>query len=75
MRVSVDSGQALAVGQPELLFPCNCFDSGRYYEVAPDSKHFLLIQNAEPVSPVAQINVVLGWRSELERQMREKQAP
>ena len=74
MRVPVDSGHALAVGRPELLFPCNCFDSGRYYEVTPDSKHFLLIQNAQPVSPVAQINLVLGWGGELERRMREKAA-
>jgi hypothetical protein len=74
MRVTVDSGHALAVGRPELLFPCNCLNSGRYYEVTPDAKHFLLIQNAQPVSPVAQINLVLGWGSELERQMREKPA-
>jgi hypothetical protein len=72
MRVTVDAGQALAVGRPELLFPCNCFDSGRFYEVTPDAKHFLLIQNVQPVSPVAQINLVLGWGGELERQMREK---
>ena len=74
MRVTVDSGHALAVGRPELLFPCNCVDSGRYYEVTPDAKHFLLIQNAQPESPVAQINLVLGWGGELERQMREKPA-
>jgi len=42
--------------------------------VTPDAKHFLLIQNAQPVSPVAQINLVLGWGGELERQMREKPA-
>jgi hypothetical protein len=40
--------------------------------VTPDAKHFLLIQNVQPVSPVAQINLVLGWGGELERQMREK---
>ena len=74
MRITVDSGHALAVGRPELLFPCNCVDSGRYYEVTPDAKHFLLIQNAQPESPVAQINLVLGWGGELERQMREKPA-
>jgi Tol biopolymer transport system component len=72
MRVTVDSSRALAVGRPELLFPCDCFDSGRYYEVTPDDKHFLLIQNAQPVSPVAQINLVLGWGAELERRIREK---
>ena len=27
MRVTVDSGHALAVGRPELLFPCNCVNS------------------------------------------------
>jgi WD40 repeat protein len=74
MRVTVDSSHALAVGRPELLFPCNCYDSGRYYEVTPDGKHFLLIQSAQPVSPVTQINLVLGWGGELERQMREKPA-
>jgi Tol biopolymer transport system component len=72
MRVTVDGGQALAVGRPELLFPCNCFESGRHYEVTPDAKHFLLIQNAQPVSPVAELNVVLGWGRELERRMHEK---
>ena len=74
MRVTVDSGPSLAVGRPELLFPCNCFDSGRYYEVTPDDKHFVLIQNAQPVAPVTQINLVLGWGGELERQMRERSA-
>ena len=74
MRVTVDGGQALAVGRPELLFPCNCFDSGRYYEVTPDAKHFVLIQNAQPVSPVAELNLVLGWGHELERRMHEKRA-
>lgn len=74
MRVTVDSTRALAIGRPELLFPCNCFDSGRYYEVMPDAKHFLLIQNAQPESPVTQVNLVLGWGSELERRMREKAA-
>jgi hypothetical protein len=72
MRATVDSSRALAVGRPELLFPCNCFDSGRYYDVTPDDKHFVFIQNAEPESPIAQINLVLGWGSELERQMRDK---
>ena len=74
MRVTVDTGPSLAVGRPELLFPCNCFDSGRYYEVTPDDKHFMLIQSAQPVAPVTQINLVLGWGGELERQMREKSA-
>ncbi len=74
MRVTVDTGPALAVGRPEILFPCNCFDSGRYYEVTPDDKHFLLIQNTQPVSPVTEIHLVLGWGGELERQMREKPA-
>ncbi|HEY6931667.1 MAG TPA: protein kinase [Thermoanaerobaculia bacterium] len=74
MHVTVDSSHALAVGRPDLLFPCNCFDSGRYYDVTPDDKHFVFIQNAEPENPVAQINLVLGWGSELERQMREKRA-
>ncbi len=74
MRVTVDTSHALAVGRPELLFPCNCFDSGRYYEVTPDDKHFLLIQSTQPVSPVTQINLVLGWGGELERQIREKAA-
>jgi Tol biopolymer transport system component len=74
MRVTVDGSRALAVGRPELLFPCNCFESGRYYEVTQDDKHFLLIQNAQPVSPVTQINLVLGWGEDLQRQTRERPA-
>jgi Tol biopolymer transport system component len=74
MRVTVDSTKSLTVGRPELLFPCDCFDSGRYYEVTPDAKHFVLIRNAQPESPVTQVNLVLGWGAELERKMREKAA-
>ena len=74
MHVTVDTSHALAVGRPELLFPCSCFESGRYYEVTPDAQHFLLIQNTQPVSPATQIHLVLGWGGELERQMREKPA-
>ena len=51
MRVTVDTGPSLAVGRPELLFPCNCFDSGRYYEVTPDDKHFVLIQERAAGGP------------------------
>jgi Tol biopolymer transport system component len=67
MRVPVDTARVFSAGKPELLFGCACYESGRYYEVGADGKHFLFIQNAEPVSPVGQINVVLGWRPELER--------
>ncbi|MEP6995811.1 MAG: protein kinase, partial [Acidobacteriota bacterium] len=72
LHVSVDPTHALAAGRPELLFPFNCFNSGRCYDVAPDDKHFLFVQNAQPTSPVTQINVVLGWRGELERRVGEK---
>ncbi|HSS45767.1 MAG TPA: protein kinase, partial [Thermoanaerobaculia bacterium] len=72
MHVSVDPKHALAAGRPELLFPFNSFASGRYYDVAPDDKHFVFVQNAQPTSPVTQINIVLGWRGELERRVWEK---
>ncbi len=73
-RVAVETGHGPAIGRPEPLFPCNCFDSGRYYEVTRDAKHFLLIQTAQPPSPVTRIDVVLGWGGELGRQLSERPA-
>jgi serine/threonine protein kinase/Tol biopolymer transport system component len=67
MRVPVDTARVFSAGRPEALFSCACYESGRYYEVGADGKHFLFIQNTEPVSPVTQLNMMLGWRGELER--------
>jgi hypothetical protein len=74
LRAPVDTAGAFSAGRPERLFSCGCYnESGRFYEIEPDGRQFLFIQNAEPVSPVTQIGVVLGWRGDLERQIREKQ--
>jgi Tol biopolymer transport system component len=74
LHVPVDTGGAFSAGRPERLFPCNCYESGRYYEVAPEKGRFYFIQNAQPTSPVSGINIVLGWGGELEKSARSQAA-
>ena len=74
VRVPLEAVGPFSAGRPERLFPCGCYQSGRYYELAPEKGRFFFIQNAQPTSPVSGINIVLGWGGELERRMREKAA-
>ncbi len=74
MRVPVDTAHAFSAGLPERILSCGCYESGRYYEVGPDGRHFFFIRNAEAVSPITRINMVFGWRGELERRARGETA-
>jgi len=40
---------------------------GRSYDVAPDGKHFVMIEENQKQPPTTQLNVVLNWFSELKR--------
>jgi serine/threonine-protein kinase len=59
-----------SVGKPRLLFEgrfAGGFSYGRKYDLAPDGKRFLMIQENEPPPPTTQYNVVLNWFEELKR--------
>jgi len=74
MAVPVETKPAFSAGRPELLFSGYYFWSGHYYDVMPDGKHFIFIQNAQQNDRPSQINVVINWREELERRLRGNQA-
>ena len=74
MAVPVETKPAFSAGRPELLFSGYYFWSGHYYDVMPDGKHFVFIQNAQQNDRPSQINVVINWREELERRLRGDQA-
>ena len=37
------------------------------YDVAPDGRHFVMIEANEPKSPPAELSAVLNWFAELKR--------
>ena len=59
------------VAKPRLLLEGPYFASffpwGRMYDLAPDGKRFLMIQESEPPPPPTQYNIVLNWFEELKR--------
>jgi serine/threonine-protein kinase len=59
------------VGKPRLLFEGTYFATpfpwGRMYDISPDGKRFLMIQESEPPPPPTQYNIVLNWFDELKR--------
>ncbi len=58
------------IGKPRLLFEgryAEGFWYGRKYDIAPDGKRFLMIQESEPPPPPTQYNIVLNWFEELKR--------
>jgi eukaryotic-like serine/threonine-protein kinase len=69
MAVPVETKPSFSAGKPERLFEDNYFFSGHYYDVMPDGKHFVFIQNAPHSVKVTQINVVLNWLEELKRRV------
>jgi Tol biopolymer transport system component len=71
MCVSFETEPNLSIGKPVLLFQGNYKGSsgpwGRNYDIHPDGKKFLMIEEEEMKSDVSQINVVLNWSEELKR--------
>jgi serine/threonine-protein kinase len=79
MSVAVQPGRTLALGKPQRLFqgPYLAFATnvtGRTYNVSPDGKRFLMIDNRildagdQPLAP-SQIFVVLNWFEELRQRV------
>jgi Tol biopolymer transport system component len=75
MAVPIKSNGTLAPGEPRPLF------EGDYYQVQPgdpnfdvslDDQRFLLVQRGRTDGP-ERLNVIQGWRSEIERRLRDAQ--
>ena len=71
MAVSfLPEGPSPRVGKPRLLFEGNYAEGfwyGRRYDISPDGKRFLMIQESVPPSPPTQYNIVINWFEELKR--------
>ena len=67
MVVDITTDPGLEAGHPRLLFEgrFNTFGSLANFDVAPDGRRFLMIQESPEVR--AQFNVVLNWFDELKR--------
>jgi serine/threonine-protein kinase len=75
MAVPVTIGAAFKAGVPRLLFEGRYNGAGtwRYYDVAPDGKRFLMVQNVDrpPLKPT-QMVLVQNWVEELKRKVPVK---
>jgi serine/threonine-protein kinase len=71
MSVQVVKGSTVSLSAPQLLF------EGDYvfgepvidFDVRPDGQRFLMIQPSRPSPPIAHINVVLNWFTELQQRL------
>jgi eukaryotic-like serine/threonine-protein kinase len=75
LAVDVATTPTFSAGPPRVLF------DGRYresvngntpYSVSADGQRFLRVQQVQPDRAVTHIDLVLGWRAELERALTEK---
>jgi len=71
MAVSIVTDPFLDPGKPRLLFQGKYLVStgpwGRNYDITPDGKRFLMIEQGEMKSDANQINVIYNWSEELKR--------
>ena len=69
MRVRIETADELRPAAPELLFAgrykSNPNVGGIHYDVSSDGERFLMIQS----DPVVELQVVLGWLSEVEKRL------
>ena len=72
--VPVDDARGFSAGRPEKLFACDCYESGRYYEVAREAGQFFFLHGSQQARPIDRINMVLDWRGELERRSQTESA-
>jgi eukaryotic-like serine/threonine-protein kinase len=70
MAVRVHTSPVFSIEKPQIMFEGNYINvMGIEYDVAPDGKHFIMIQANEPKSPPTELNVVINWFNELKRQV------
>lgn len=71
MAVDVPKQASHAFGKPRLLFQGEYdFDPGQLnYDVAPDSRRFVMVKASEPAPVAMQLQVVRNWFNELKRRV------
>ena len=68
MSVAVQTQPEFRADAPKAMFEGPYLNvPGVSYDVAPDGKHFLMIEENQKQSPTTQLNVVLNWFEELKR--------
>ena len=70
MAVRVHTSPAFSAEKPQVMFEGNYINvMGIEYDVAPDGKHFVMIEANEPNSPPTELNVVVNWFNDVKRQV------
>jgi len=70
MAVPVETRATFSVSTPKQLFEGSFIKDHRNdvnYDVSPDGKRFLMVKEFEAETRTADINVVLDWFTELQR--------
>jgi len=74
MAVAVKTTPAFSPGQPRELFDVSQMwfpnDPVRNFDISPDGKRFILVQNTRNSTRMSSFNYVQDWGKELERQFR-----
>jgi eukaryotic-like serine/threonine-protein kinase len=68
MAVRVHTSPIFSVEKPQVMFEGNYINvMGIEYDVAPDGRHFVMIEANEPKSPPTELSAVVNWLTELKR--------
>jgi hypothetical protein len=66
MAVDIQTKPVFRAGRPHSLFDLSHVSA---YDVAPDGKRFLAIQDAEPTVKKTELQFVVNWFEELRKQV------
>jgi len=70
MMARVHTATAFSAEKPQVMFEGNYINvAGIEYDVAPDGRDFIMIEANEPKSPPTELNVILNWFNDLNRQV------
>jgi eukaryotic-like serine/threonine-protein kinase len=70
MSARIHTSPVFSVERPQVMFEGNYINVvGIEYDVAPDGRHFIMIQANEPKSPPTELSAVLNWFTELRRRV------
>ena len=72
MVAAFRSGPQPEIGAPRVLFEGDYLQEalfGRYYDISPDGRRFLMITSTSMLPASTQVGVVLNWFEELEEKV------
>jgi hypothetical protein len=73
MAVRVHTLPDFSAEKPQVMFTGDYINvMGIEYDVAPDGRHFVMIQANEPKAPPTELNVVLNWFNDLKQRVPAK---